>query len=80
MTNTTQSKVIFEGFGYTACFHGKHQMLTVTRENKTGKTHLKGKFLQGAEAIKWATAIENSLADDLAGNVEAAMLCRAIYN
>lgn len=80
MTTNTQNKLIFDGFGYTACFLGKHQILTVTRKNKTGDHHLKGKYLQGDEAIKWATAIENALADDLAGNAEAAMLCKAIYN
>ena len=63
-----KSVIVFEGFGYLACYAAKGQILAVTRGDK-------GKYLKGQEAIEWAESIKTAI-----DNREAAALCKAIYN
>ncbi len=72
----THSRTLCTTHGYTAAIAGYNAVrgpfLSITRELR-GET--KGTYLAGADAIKWAEAIETAID---AG--EQAALCRVIYN
>jgi hypothetical protein len=68
----TQSRMVFNGFGYEASIAGfkanNGPFLCITRKDKGGK------YLSGAQALEWCNAIETSIDDK-----ERATLCRAVY-
>ena len=72
MTNT-QSRIVFEGFGYTASIAGfkaiNGPFLCVTRKDKGGR------YMSGAQALEWAQSIETAL-----DKQEARALCKAVYD
>lgn len=70
---TQQSRVLFEGYGYTAAIAGfkavNGPILSVTRGDKGGK------YMTGQDALSWAGHIETAM-----DAREAAALCKAAYH
>lgn len=63
-----ESRIIYQGHGYTACVVAKGKTLTVERESSG-----KGRYLSGQEAIRWIAELEESDDD------EKLAICRVIY-
>lgn len=73
INNEQKSRIVFEGFGYTAAIAGYNAVngpfLTITRKGHGGK------YVAGDDALMWCEEIETAL-----DAKEAAALCKALYN